>query len=1007
MSNQVYQTAVEELEALLSPRVVSRSLKEGLSQVGRSPETADLEALERILKDHVYRQLQVTMPVTEAKNAIARIVEKLRELSVSLGGDAGGRSGSQAASRGLSAQQERLDKLTSALKPFNLYFEWPEVQKLRAQVQLLENEHKSGREAYALSMDAEAQLELVMQKHEDQLVLQAKELADLRESFEQVRSLGGPKIRRLEAYVQQVTAAQEGRQLAPAEIERARRLARDLRKLLESSVYAEQAEAAADRAALEQTPAEPASSHPPSPYAIDAQVQTSGTESVPLEADALLGASDLESLPVASVETGSPSGSHDQLDQELDDLLEGMLDVDSEEEELLSIDTSKLDPEVNQRLQLIDLDGELHDLAALESEFSELFKYRPGLAARIVELRGEVEQRRSVAEFVGGLREVLETSSAALRSDLREELEEIEGVISKLRPEVEISELTQAVRVTLGILSSSLPSLADVDHVRQLRRLAEEADVAQERAEAALAEQLKDQEDLLARLENTLVRYEDGESAADEVDRLRTELMTLREANTKRTIMPEVVASALQAEERIARLLAERATEASERRRARLEALRAQVEGLPVTETHTDRLAGVRVEIDRLISEQISAEAASALLLDDPSGSFGPEIGTAAAEDDINAVQGVVDSLKRDLADSVQHRVQELAAAAAEFGATRLIERLHMAAEDLIERGRFPDLKLLNAALQQEREAHRLDQVSELHRLTRAFAPFSGGTGVSEQVAGMLAESKQQLDRGVHAPRLQEAATLVAQLESALSTRLDEVPTRLDAALTRFETVAPLNSEDVASARRILMHLDSQREALGRVSTGLKLQLEASLTQAEQLLDRLEEEFEATRAIADQLVTEGLLDGVFGFGAKSESEDKVAPRSAADEWLAELQQRYEQQEGVTAAAVRSLTSEASFGEPPLEWERVEAFIEAATALQDPVGEESDASWRIASVEAGGGATIIGSGTDIQVVLTLGSPALLTVVANRLRRDLNDRSHATSQDKLADRVHEAG
>ncbi len=1002
MSNQVYQTAVEELEALLSPRVVSRSLKEGLSQVGRSPETADLEALERILKDHVYRQLQVTMPVTEAKNAIARIVDKLRDLSVSLGGDAGGRSGSQAASRGLIAQQERLDRLTTALKPFNLYFEWPEVQKLRAQVQLLENEHESGREAYALSLDAEAQLELVMQKHEDQLVLQAKELADLRESFEQVRSLGGPKIRRLEAYVQQVTSAQEGRQLAPAEIERARRLARDLRKLLESSVYAEQAEAAAERAAHEHAAQEPSAPHTPSPYAIDAQVQSPGNESVPLEAAA---GGDVSQPPSAdSLDEGLLTTRVEEL-VEVDDLLAGMLDVDSEEEELLSIDTSKLDPEVNQRLQLIDLDGELHDLAALEAEFSELFKYRPGLATRIVELRGEVEQRRSVAEFVGGLREVLETSSAALRSDLREELEEIDGVIGRLRPEVEISELTQAVRVTLGILSSSLPSLADVDHVRQLRRLAEEQDLAQERAEAALAEQLKDQEDLLARLENTLVRYEDGESAADEVERLRMELLTLREANTKRTIMPEVVASALQAEERIARLLAERATEASERRRARLEALRAQVEGLPVTETHTDRLAGVRVEIDRLIAEQVSAEAASALLLDDPSGSFGPEIGSATAEDDINAVQGVVDGLKRDLADSVQHRLQELAAAAAEFGATRLIERLHLAAEDLIERGRFPDLKQLNAALQQEREAHRLDQVSELHRLTRAFAPFGGGAGISDQVASLLAEAKQQLDRGVHAPRLSEATTLVAQLESSLAMRLDEVPTRLDAALARFETVAPLNSEDVASARRILTHLDSQREALGRVSTGLKLQLEASLTQAEQLLDRLEEEFEATRAIADQLVTEGLLDGMFGLGAKLAAREEE-PQSAADRWLEDLHQRYLQMEGVTAAAVRSLAGEVSFGEPQASWERLAAFIDAASALDGAVSEPG-ADWRIASLEAGGGATLIGIGADLQVALTLDSPALLTVVANRLRRDLNERRQLGAQGKQHERIHEAG
>src|SRR5690606_8413773 len=140
MTNVFYQTAVQELEAVLSPRVVSRSLKEGLRQHGRSPETADLPVIEEILKAQVYRQLQVTMPVTAAKTAVNNLVGRLRELDPSGGQPSTGEAG------GLVAQAERLERLQTALKPFNLYFEWPEVQKLRAQVQLLEAEHESGRE---------------------------------------------------------------------------------------------------------------------------------------------------------------------------------------------------------------------------------------------------------------------------------------------------------------------------------------------------------------------------------------------------------------------------------------------------------------------------------------------------------------------------------------------------------------------------------------------------------------------------------------------------------------------------------------------------------------------------------------------------------------------------------------------------------------------------------------------------------------------------------------------
>src|SRR5690606_10789834 len=157
MTNLAYQTAVEELEAVMSPRVVSRSLKEGLRQHGRSPDTVDVATLEEILKGQVYRQLQVTMPVTEAKATVASIVERLREVGESKPAPPRG---------GLEDQAERIQRLQQSLKPYNLYFEWPEVQKLRAQLQLLESEHEAGREAGTLLADAEAQLEAVTQKLE-------------------------------------------------------------------------------------------------------------------------------------------------------------------------------------------------------------------------------------------------------------------------------------------------------------------------------------------------------------------------------------------------------------------------------------------------------------------------------------------------------------------------------------------------------------------------------------------------------------------------------------------------------------------------------------------------------------------------------------------------------------------------------------------------------------------------------------------------------------------------
>ena len=53
---------------------------------------------------------------------------------------------------GLALEQQASDLsfLKERLKPFNLYFEWSEVQKLRALVQLLDTEHAAGHEANKL-----------------------------------------------------------------------------------------------------------------------------------------------------------------------------------------------------------------------------------------------------------------------------------------------------------------------------------------------------------------------------------------------------------------------------------------------------------------------------------------------------------------------------------------------------------------------------------------------------------------------------------------------------------------------------------------------------------------------------------------------------------------------------------------------------------------------------------------------------------------------------------------
>jgi chromosome segregation protein len=365
MISTVYQATVEELEALLSPRVVSRSLQEGLKLIGKTPDTVDYADLEKILKAQVYRQLQVAMPVSEAKTRVNDILNKLKGLEEE-------QVRNTSSKHELTVQGNALSDLKEKLKPFNLYFEWPEVQKLRAQINLLENEHNNKRVADKLVSDAREQLKLVEQKLEGELVQQAKELVELEHALNDVKTLGGPKVRRLEGIIGQISESQQNRQLALAELERARKLALDLRKLLQSTVISE------GMPPLEVLPEPPKAVQP---------------------------------IPVATSTIEE----------------EGLLDVESGVEELLSIDTSNLSADVSAKLLELDVESERRDLDMLEREFTQLLAYRPELNELLNEAKTSLDNKISVAERLLDLRETFNNALLSERDALKQTLKAIEG----------------------------------------------------------------------------------------------------------------------------------------------------------------------------------------------------------------------------------------------------------------------------------------------------------------------------------------------------------------------------------------------------------------------------------------------------------------------------------------------------------------------------------------------------------------------------------------------------
>ncbi len=222
MVNAIYHAAMTELETILSPRVVSRSLNAGLKQVGKSPKDVEYRDMEKIFKSHIYKQLQVAMKAEKAKEKISDILERLENVEEVPSGPP----------PFLERQERSILSLRKAFKLFNIYFDWPEVQKSRALLKLIEEEHDQQKEASQLIANARIQLKKAEEKLNDQLVQQDAAIQSLEEAYEFVKSLEDPKVRRLGRQIGQVKNAQADKQLAPAELERARKLVGDLQKII-------------------------------------------------------------------------------------------------------------------------------------------------------------------------------------------------------------------------------------------------------------------------------------------------------------------------------------------------------------------------------------------------------------------------------------------------------------------------------------------------------------------------------------------------------------------------------------------------------------------------------------------------------------------------------------------------------------------------------------------------------------------------------------------------------
>ncbi len=919
MTSGVYQATVEELEALLSPRVVSRSLQEGLKLVGKSPDNVDINDLEKILKAQVYRQLQVAMPVSEAKTRINDILNKLKSLEEET-------LRNTSSQQDLNVQANALADLKDKLKPFNLYFEWPEVQKLRAQISLLEGEHSSSRTADKLVLDAREQLKLVEQKLEGELVAQARDLVELEHAVEAVKTLGGPKVRRLEGLVGQIRDSQNTRQLALAELERAHKLALDLRKLMQSTVISQ-------------------------------------------EVPALL----TEAKPVSQPPKQQPS-----VTSTIEE--EGLLEVESGVEDLLSIDTSQLSPDVSAKLLELDVESERRDLDLLEKEFNQLLSYRPELGELLTDARTTLSNKASVATQLSELRAMFSGAVVSEREALKQTLKAIEQDLLQLGSDVDITELAQALQVTLGIVEISLPTKPDVQHVHSLFHLAKERQreaLERRRTEEALREQkYQQQQQALDGFNKVFAQYQ-GETSP-EYTQFSQALAMLQEAHDAFVILPDQIAIIRQGQARLESAVAERLGSGSEKQRAKIRALLGELQNLPV-----------------LNSLQSSADSVKNML----ESHLGELQTTLLPDEAMSSASSLVANLKERLGSAYRDQLMALVQRAMNVRATDVLGDLQRAGQAL-EWGRYPDLEAIERSLSKATEKQRGEQLNDLHDLEIELGKYQtiGGDSLNT-LSSFISDARSRLEKGSLIDNLEDAWGMVEGLRSDVERRSQSFTPRLDAALQKLEKVSKLNSEEVGSVSRMLQHLNGQRSAFSKVSATVQYELEKSLSEAEAIVKALDEQYEATRAIAGQLVTSSVLDDFFGVFDGEEKNSVDLSLEEPTETVFSVQSKHQNlndwsagyagERGVRGVAIFSLKGEMVVGQVDVPAEKLQDSLSEVSLHLATLGQELVLGRQLLMTLEMFNHTVVAAWPTPQhyLLIIINDPSALSLVLHKLRRDL--------------------
>ena len=871
--NAIYEATVKILGDELTLSTLQHSLNEGLQRLGKDATNVGFRDMEKVLKGGIYRQLQVKLPAGQAKNRIQQVIDSIAKYDT-------GDNATESEATVLKRQDTNLTALEDALKRFNLYFEWPEVQKFRAQINVIREQHAVKRPVPELIKDAQTQLGTLERKLSDLLVRQNRDVLELKHDLDRVRSVGGPRVKRLESLVTQLETSQGKGEITPAEVERARKLASELRKMVESSVVT--------------TPTEGEQAAPTSVQAPATQATAAAGQS------ALHATSNNAKSPVSRSDAGEFVVDDSPVVKE--GTGEFLLDVEfAEDQTQFDLDFADLTPEQSERVLEIDLGEEARQLEMLEADHRSVFESSADLGVLLSELQNKNKNERVLlgAELIR-LREVILERQAQVLEAQRARLEQIPAMLDKFESiGVDVGEARLTHSIASGMVAAKVLASDDLatleDLLRTFERQFEARSQVHNEEQARLSRTLEKQQLFLAEMRAAHAMFAPlGSITANFLAGLN-----LLESETKAQTMREDLIKALndeaqklqgELERRLANERAETERKALEERQ-RLERLAKE------SQIETERVAvEAQAEIERAETERrVQAEKLTADRARESGILRGMRVAIASLPDlpdlsaqtdslraklfaaqqsveagnplgaNLEGLQVALSELGHGYTRTFQERLIQYEARAQAQGASEVMQAARTARSGL-EGGLYPDLTTLEAGLLAHRETRLNQQRRELAELETAAREYAV-LPQSRTVTALTAQARAGHEAGQFL-NLTPVWDQLEQLRIAEETALENWSNRADVIIEETKRYTRMGGETVRQLVRNVEIMQTER-AMSHISPETRLRLERSLEESEDLIAGVREEYAAANAVAAALKDTSMIDdllGIFNFG---------------------------------------------------------------------------------------------------------------------------------------------